>query len=54
MDSTPSRRETVPGKTAPAAGADRSLHALLQRIEALPSLSSVAKAILDQILTQDF
>ncbi|WP_051307278.1 HDOD domain-containing protein [Desulfomicrobium escambiense] len=54
MDPTPSRSETVPGKTAPTAGADRSLHAILQRIEALPSLPSVANAILGQVLTQDF
>jgi len=53
VDLNSPRRETVPGKTD-AAGADRSLHAILQRIEALPSLPSVANTILDQVLTQDF
>ena len=51
MDPTPPRRETVPGKTE---GAERSLHAILQGIEALPSLPSVANAILDQVMNKDF
>lgn len=54
MDPTPPRRQTLPGKTEAAAGAERSLPAILQRIEALPSLPSVANAILEQVLTQDF
>jgi signal transduction histidine kinase/HD-like signal output (HDOD) protein/ActR/RegA family two-component response regulator len=53
VDLTSSRRATEPGKTD-AAGAGRSLHAILQRIETLPSLPSVANAILEQVLTQDF
>ncbi len=52
MDPTPPRRQNTPGKTD--AGAERSLHAILQRIEALPSLPSVANAILEQVLTEDF
>lgn len=54
MDPTPSRREAVPGKAESAAGAERSLHAILQRIEALPSLPTVANAILEHVLSQDF
>ena len=54
MDPTPASRVSASGKADTSAGADRSLHAILQRIEALPSLPSVANAILEQVLTQDF
>ena len=55
MDISSRHLEAVPEHADRASSsAERSLLAILQQIEALPSLPSVANTILEQVLTQEF
>jgi signal transduction histidine kinase/HD-like signal output (HDOD) protein len=55
VDTTSSHHEPVPGHAEKnAAVAERSLRAILQQIEALPSLPAVANTILGHVLNPDF
>lgn len=49
-----SRRQEADPAEGPVAGTGRSLNLILQRIDALPSLPSVANAILEMVMTRDF
>ena len=55
MDITSRQSDAGPGSAdKPAPAPERSLQAILQRIEALPSLPSVANSILELVLNKDF
>lgn len=55
MDNTSRHRTAENGyDESVVSGTERSLHAILQQIEALPSLPSVANTILEQVLTPEF
>lgn len=55
MDSSSRKNAPAAGQGAPnSSGTERSLRAILQQIEALPSLPSVANSILAEVLGQDF
>ncbi len=55
MDFTARRHQTGTDPAhSPSAGTQGSLHVILQGIDALPSLPSVANAILEQVLNKDF
>ena len=55
VDTSFSHHGPAPGHSEKSASVEeRSLRAILQQIEALPSLPAVANTILGQVLTQDF